>query len=62
MKYKLEINLGNAAFHPDPEPELQRILRKIAEQLGDRSLEDRFIYDVNGNKVGEVKVVKTRKQ
>lgn len=60
MKYKLEINLDNDAFKPCPNRELQRILREIADILGERHLDDRNILDSNGNTVGKVQVVESK--
>ena len=64
--FKLQINTGNAAFHPysDAEeltdqdlceagPELARILRKLADALEDGTADAaEVLTDYNGNRVG----------
>ena len=66
--FKVEIETGNAAFHdpygcdePDTDDrfytvaEIQRILRKIIEQL-DEGQHERTIIDYYGNSVGSWKL------
>jgi len=48
------INTENAAF--EEVNEVSRILRFVAEEAHFGQLYDRPLYDINGNKVGEVKV------
>jgi hypothetical protein len=53
----ITINCGNAAFGDEPEVEVARILRAMADEMTDRGvIYDRPITDLNGNKVGELKV------
>jgi hypothetical protein len=63
MKFKLEIDMGNAAFDTSEEGndacngiEVARILRDLAKQVDSGvNLESgmgRKVYDYNGNKVG----------
>jgi hypothetical protein len=44
-------NLGNAVFSDDPQAEVARILRELAEKLED-GVEFGNIKDLNGNTVG----------
>lgn len=52
-KIKITMDATNAAFGDDPAREAGRILDGVAEQLqnGDEPI---WLYDHNGNKVGEV--------
>jgi hypothetical protein len=52
--FTVKIDCGNAAFDPDPSPELARILRGIAERIerGDDYTMFQTILDANGNDVG----------
>ena len=51
----ITIDTANAAFDPDPAPELVRILATITGRVADGCrYEDQPIYDVNGNRVGTV--------
>jgi hypothetical protein len=55
MKFKVEIDCGNAAFDGDPGTEVSRILEDLARRVGDHMpvINDKFVlYDINGNKVG----------
>jgi len=53
----ITINCGNAAFGDNPEVEVARILRAMATgMLQCGAIHDRPIMDLNGNKVGELKV------
>lgn len=66
MKAKIEIDLGNAAFNEcgDGEngAEVARILHECAKWSEDnyrlRVGDTRPLYDYNGNRVGEFRVVK----
>ncbi len=52
MKVEIEIACDNAAFEPEPEFEVARILRKYADQI-ERSGEVACpLMDYNGNRVG----------
>jgi hypothetical protein len=56
-KIIITIKTDNSAFEPDPNWELIRILREIADKLeNEYSLEDINIMDINGNCVGKVEV------
>ena len=52
--FTLKIETDNDAFFPDPRPEVARILKLAASQVmqGDPEMEDRRVYDINGNKIG----------
>ena len=54
MPFTVKIDTDNAAFDPDPGPELARILRRIADHIERGDTYDMFqtILDVNGNDVG----------
>ena len=60
MKTTITIALDNAAFKPSQGAEVARILRNIANKFeGDDALLeglDVTLYDVNGNRVGDVVV------
>ncbi len=59
MKVTLTITTDNAAFVDlPPERELARILRGAAERVIMKGLNNAqgYLHDVNGNKVGELKV------
>jgi len=49
MKFKLEIDLNNAAFADGMESELARILIKAAHELKPNGAS---LRDINGNRVG----------
>jgi hypothetical protein len=56
--FHLTIGTDNAAFDPEPEPELAHLLRSIADRIEYGSdhgnlAESRPIYDSNGNRVGQ---------
>jgi len=54
-RFTLYINTDNEAFSPEPEPELSRLLRKVADRI-ERGHDDvsyfQTIHDSNGNNVG----------
>lgn len=52
MEYRLTINLDNAAFDPEPEAGVARILAEIAHRLQNGDSLARKVRDVNGNTVG----------
>jgi hypothetical protein len=56
MSFKLTIETENAAFDDEPEAEVARILRAVAERLEIAGLTDGACYDVNGNRVGDFKL------
>lgn len=56
MKFKIEIDMGNDAFHGYPEVEVCRIIRELTERmtLGDAVAKTTYyLRDVNGNNVGK---------
>lgn len=56
MKVKIEICCDNAAFEVDPATEVKRILDRLTLRLMVNGLEPCSLADVNGNKVGTLKV------
>lgn len=50
MRFTCSFNMDNDAFTDDPQQEVARILRKIANQVNN-SLSN-GILDANGNKIG----------
>lgn len=55
MKCVLEINLDNAAFHPDPTTEIVQILDNVASHINVHGFDSdtrHQIRDTNGNLVG----------
>lgn len=62
MKLKIEIQMDNAAFNEASNGnECGRILRRLAGNIKDADLDVEFrggLYDLNGNRVGEVKVTR----
>ncbi len=56
---ELHIKCNNDAFYneenQEPEPEVVRILRKLADSIEANGIEDatHILKDINGNKVGE---------
>lgn len=52
MKLTITINCGNAAFDPEPEFEVARILRDLADRIDSHGINAvSFIRNVNGNQV-----------
>lgn len=51
----ITIECGNAAFDPDPVPEINRLLCHIQSRL-DEGCRDGKLFDENGNEVGEFKL------
>jgi hypothetical protein len=62
MTLTLTIEMDNVAFFPDPNDEVARILRDLADRLDDNKVKIKYLgslvslRDVNGNKVGNVVV------
>lgn len=56
--FTLTIHTDNAAFDPDPRPELAAILRQIASRIesGDTLHKFQTVWDSNGNDVGRYKL------
>jgi len=57
MKVLIEINCENSTFGVQPGFELERLLNLLAYKCGNYQVEDMPIYDINGNKVGQLTVV-----
>lgn len=57
MKLKIEIRMENAAFADENGIEVARILRKLADDVDNNTIEFGsfvYAYDSNGNKVGQL--------
>jgi hypothetical protein len=57
MKLIIEINLDNAAFNPDPQDEVQRILKQYLSRIEMGIPSNMNLRDINGNTVGFAIVV-----
>ena len=55
MQITISINCDNAAFVPEPQPEIARILRGLALEILHGENPDK-VYDENGNFVGTLVV------
>ena len=54
MNFKIEINMDNAAFQPNHESELRRILMDIANKIQySTTTSPQNCRDLNGNTVGK---------
>jgi len=53
-EFTIKMDTGNAAFDPDPQYEVARILREIADRLERDGANGLYqtIHDINGNDVG----------
>ena len=59
MNFKIEINMDNAAFKPNHESELRRILMDIANKISTTtSPQNGNCRDLNGNTVGKWSIYK----
>lgn len=57
MKVLIEIDCDNAAFEPDWQDEVSRILKELAYKLRRVGLPEGLnLHDINGNKVGQMRV------
>lgn len=58
MKFELFFTCDNAAFEPNAEIEISRILREWAEKIdnGEFIFKYRTIRDINGNDIGRIKL------
>lgn len=61
MKVLIEINCDNAAFDDCPSREFTRIVENVLDDIGEFRIslkeEGRWpIFDINGNKVGELRI------
>ena len=50
-EFRIIIKTDNAAFEGDPHPEVARLLRQAADELGDGNQAGK-LWDYNGNPVG----------
>ena len=59
MQAKISINMNNAAFQPQPQVELRRILLQVCDCLGDYpdGIDQISLLDINGNSVGKLEVL-----
>lgn len=57
MRFLLEVKMDNAAFDEEPQWELARILRGVADDVTDRGRFDMALYDINGNAVGRARML-----
>lgn len=60
MKLKIEITMDNAAFDPTGTDEEVRILRELADYLEEKGTTrnwSKSLFDINGNRVGDAKIV-----
>lgn len=57
MKFKLEVNMDNAAFEENSKEELTRILKETIKSL-EQGFTGLNIRDINGNIVGAFTIVK----
>ena len=55
MQITIKLTCDNAAFLPETQPEIARILRKLAEEI-EAGGEPDTIRDINGNVVGGLTV------
>lgn len=51
------VEIENDAFFPEPHEELSRILKELSSKLSSNKRLDQPIHDINGNKVGRLKIV-----
>lgn len=56
LRFRLDIECENAAFTPNHEPEIARLLAIARDQVMRGEIES-SLYDVNGNRVGEWSLV-----
>ena len=56
MNITITINTDNAAFEGDPRFEVGRLLRELARKVEDNGVDDTPCMDINGNKVGWLRV------
>ena len=52
-RFTVTIETDNAAFSDDPYREIARILHVLSVKVETEEAVPRFLYDLNGNKVGE---------
>lgn len=54
MKITIKFTKRNASFSDQPQEEQERILERVAFAM--RTGHDVSIYDINGNRIGEIRV------
>jgi hypothetical protein len=54
-RFTLGIELKNSAFESDWTVEVARILEEVVKRLKEKDI-PRYLYDINGNSVGEIRV------
>jgi hypothetical protein len=64
MKMYITIEMDNAAFEPpETEAEIFRILKQLSERILEGDIPDNIpgtLFDINGNAVGSVRVLRQR--
>lgn len=61
MEFKLTMKMDNAVFGEQPEGEVARLLRELADYVSTRPLtpgDEYPLMDFNGNKVGKAEVIR----
>lgn len=62
MKFIVEIACDNAAFDPDPAPEVTRIVQAVADTAKGGYFkydgDEQVLFDINGNRVGVARFVR----
>ena len=53
--FTLKFSTDNAAFTENPNEEIARILKRVADKITNYQTEG-FILDINGNKIGKFKL------
>lgn len=53
---KLKIEMENQAFSEEPNYEVSRILKELADKIENRGIDTYVLHDINGNSVGEFEV------
>ena len=56
-KFKVEVELENEAFRPDPGPEVVRLLKGIIEKIERGEDEGGRLVDTNGNTCGRFRFI-----
>jgi hypothetical protein len=54
---KIVIETNNAAFRPDPQDEIARILTELGHNIARTGTLEQPIRDANGNKVGKLQII-----
>lgn len=52
--FTITFDTGNAAFADDPAIEIVRILREVADRIENCARFPDYVYDLNGNHIGEI--------